>query len=58
MNLRDIINDSDMILVGIGESFQEDFSSIAIDDKNISIVDEFKRNRYIAACSANVHSCI
>ena len=49
MNLRDIINDSDMILVGIGESFQEDFSSIAIDDKNISVVDEFKRNRYIAA---------
>mgnify|MGYP003290520424 FL=1 len=49
MNLRDIINDSDMILVGMGESFQEDFSSIAIDDKNISVVDEFKRNRYIAA---------
>lgn len=49
MNLRDTINDSDMILVGIGESFQEDFSSIAIDDKNISVVDEFKRNRYIAA---------
>ena len=49
MNLRDIINDSDMILVGIGESFQDDFSSISIDDKNISVVDEFKRNRYIAA---------
>ena len=49
MNLRDIINDSDMILVGIGESFQDDFSSIIIDDNNISVVDEFKRNRYIAA---------
>ena len=36
MNLRDTINDSDMILVGIGESFQEDFSSITIDDKIIS----------------------
>ena len=49
MNLRDIINDSDMILVGIGESFQDDFSSVVIDDKNISVVDEFKRNRYIAS---------
>ena len=49
MNLRDIINDSDMILVGIGESFQDDFSSIIIDDNNISVVDEFKRNRYISA---------
>ena len=49
MNLRDIINDSDMILVGIGESFQDDFSSIVIDDKNISVVEEFKRNRYMAA---------
>ncbi len=47
MNLKDRFNDSDMILIGIGESFQEKFESIVIDDKNISVVDEYKRNKYI-----------
>ena len=47
MNFKEVINDSDMILVGIGESFQENFSSIIVDEKNISVIEEYKRNRYI-----------
>ena len=47
MNFKEVINDSDMILVGIGESFQENFSSIILDEKNISVIEEYKRNRYI-----------
>ena len=48
MNLKEIINDSDMVLVGIGESFQEKFETILVeDDKNITLLEEYKRNRYI-----------
>ena len=47
MNFKEVINDSDMILVGIGESFQENFSSIILDEKNISAIEEYKKNRYI-----------
>lgn len=47
MNLKDRFDDSDMILIGIGESFQEKFESIIIEDKNSSAVEEYKRNKYI-----------
>lgn len=49
LSLREIINDSDMILIGIGESFQEKFSSITIEEGNVSVTEEYKRNKYIAA---------
>ena len=47
MNFKEVINDSDMFLIGIGESFQENFSTVMIDEKNISVIEEYKRNRYI-----------
>ena len=48
MMLKEMINDSDMILIGIGESFQDKFIDLPmVDEKNISVIEEYKRNRYI-----------
>ena len=47
MDFKEIINDSDMILIGIGESFQEKFSAIPLEENSCSVIEEYKRNRYI-----------
>ena len=48
MDLKTIINDSEMVLVGIGESFQEKFEIFnKLDEKNVSVVEEYKRKKYI-----------
>ena len=48
MDLKNILKESDMVLVGIGECFQEQFNAIKVDDdKNLSVVEEYKRKKYI-----------
>lgn len=48
MNLNNMINDSDMILVGIGESFQEEFDGIKHrNERGLSLLDEYDRKKYI-----------
>ena len=48
MNLNEYIKDADMVLVGIGESFQEQFTSIEIEnEKQITILEEYERKKYI-----------
>lgn len=48
MNLKDIISESEMVLVGIGESFQDKFESVHVkDEKNVSIFEEYSRKEYI-----------
>lgn len=51
MNLEEIIKDSDMVLVGIGECFQEKFENISIaDENNITIYEEYERKQYVDRC--------
>ncbi len=51
MNLEEIIKDSDMVLVGIGECFQEKFENISIaDENNITIYEEYERKQYVDIC--------
>ena len=38
MNLKEYIDDADLVLVGIGETFQDKFETIKVqDEKNITI---------------------
>ncbi len=51
MDLNEIIQDSDMVLVGIGECFQEKFENIAVADENrITIYEEYERKKQIDKC--------
>ncbi|MBR5596615.1 MAG: hypothetical protein IKW30_04320 [Lachnospiraceae bacterium] len=48
MNLKNMINGSDMVLIGIGECFQEQFVAVkATEEKNQSLFDEYERKKYI-----------
>lgn len=52
MNLNEIIKESDMILVGIGEVFQDNFESVTVkDEKNVTIFEEYARKKYIEEMS-------
>jgi len=54
MNLSEIINDSDMILVGIGEVFQDKFENINIKDyKNSTIFDDYAIKQYLNELSSD-----
>ena len=40
MDLKEYFKDADMVLVGIGEAFQDKFENISIaDEKNITILE-------------------
>lgn len=48
MNLREVIDDADMVLVGIGETFQENFLEIEInEEQKNTIFEEFARKQYL-----------
>ena len=50
MNLKEFFQDADMILVGIGEKFQDEFEGIAIaDEKNITVLEDYARRKYLDA---------
>ena len=48
MNLQEIINHSDMILVGIGEDFQEKFEKVKVEEEEKNtIFEEYSRKKYL-----------
>lgn len=48
MDLRQYLRDADMVLVGIGEVFQEKFLDIEVSDKeNLTIFEEYSRKKYL-----------
>ena len=48
MKLKEFFQDADMILVGIGENFQDKFEGIEIaDEKNITILEDYARKKYL-----------
>lgn len=54
MNLSELIKDSDMILVGIGEGFQDNFDNIEIKDKkNSTIFEDYAIKQYIDGLSGD-----
>ena len=51
MDLKEYFKDADMVLVGIGEAFQDKFENISIaDEKNITILEEYARKKYLNIC--------
>lgn len=52
MNLNEFLKDADMVLVGIGETFQDKFEGVEVEDeKNPTIFEEFSRKKYLDSCS-------
>lgn len=48
MILKEFFQDADMILVGIGEKFQDKFEEIDIaDEKNITVLEDYARKKYL-----------
>lgn len=48
MNLNEFFKDADMVLVGIGEKFQDKFEGIEIvDERNITILEDYTRKKYL-----------
>ena len=48
MDLKEFFQDADMILVGIGEKFQDKFEGIDIaDEKNITVLEDYARKKYL-----------
>lgn len=48
MNLKEFFQDADMILVGIGENFQDKFEGIAVaDEKNVTVLEDYARKKYL-----------
>ena len=55
MNLKEYIADADLVLVGIGEKFQDKFENIKVrDEKNLTIFEEFSRKKYLDDCDDDV----
>ena len=55
MNLKEYMEDADLVLVGIGENFQDKFESVEVaDDKNLTIFEEYSRKKYLDACDDDV----
>ena len=51
MELIEALKDFEMVLVGIGEEFQDKFENISLGNKNNpTIFEEFKRKKYIDEC--------
>ena len=54
MDLKEYFKEADMVLVGIGEVFQDKFEEIkVVDEKNPSIWEEYARKKYLDTCSSN-----
>lgn len=48
MDLKEFFQDADMILVGIGEQFQDRFEGIDIaDEKNVTVLEDYNRKKYL-----------
>ncbi len=48
MELKTLINDADVVLVGVGEAFQEDFSQIKVNqDEQNTVFEEYARMEYL-----------
>ena len=48
MDLREFFQDADMILIGIGENFQDKFEEIDVaDEKNITVLEDYNRKKYL-----------
>lgn len=51
MDLKDFFKDADMVLVGIGEAFQDRFENVEVaDEKNVSLLEEYSRKKYLDTC--------
>ena len=51
MNLKEYIEDADLILVGVGEVFQDKFENIEVlNEKEPTIFEEYSRKKYLDAC--------
>ncbi|MBR3600789.1 MAG: hypothetical protein IKL49_00450 [Lachnospiraceae bacterium] len=51
MYLNEFFKDADMILVGIGENFQDKFDEIEVaDEKNVTILEDYARKKYLDTC--------
>ena len=51
MNLKEYIEEADLVLIGIGECFQDKFDSIKVaDKKNVTIFEEYSRKKYLDSC--------
>ena len=48
MDLKEFVKDADMVLIGIGEEFQDKFENIeVVDEKNPTIFEEYTRKKYL-----------
>ena len=44
MDINSVLKDADMVLIGIGETFQEKFENIKVkDEKNVTIFEDFEK---------------
>lgn len=51
MNLKEYIEEADLVLVGLGEVFQEKFKNIEVkNEKEPTIFEEYSRKKYLDAC--------
>ena len=51
MDLKDFFSDADMVLVGIGEAFQEKFQGIeVVDEKNVTVFEDYAKKKYLDLC--------
>lgn len=51
MDLKSVLKDADMVLVGIGENFQERFENIKIEnEKKATIFVEYEKKKYLDSC--------
>lgn len=51
MNLKEYIDEADLVLVGIGEAFQDQFKTIEVEnEKNLTIFEEYSRKKYLDSC--------
>lgn len=51
MEFKEFLKDSDMVLIGIGEAFQDKFEEIqVVDEKNPTIFEEYARKKYLDEC--------
>ena len=54
MNMKELIKDADMVLVGIGEAFQEKFENIEeLNEKKADIFEDYKKRKYLKVCEEN-----
>lgn len=48
MDLKEFFQDADMILIGIGEKFQDKFEEIeVVDEKNNTVLEDYTRKKYL-----------